>query len=413
MKDRTWVAFVLVFAMAGCNVSDGSTTPKTLPPLGAPSNTAPPTTATPGSDTDTGTGSAGTGAGAGSQPIVAPTTIALPAGACVFSAPVAASPSAVGEVTFEAGTRLYSANPDGGAVSCLAELAADNVGPLQWSPAADRVLLNAATVFDGTQAKPTGYLTTNAHVTWSFPTGKALVAPAVADNHLLWRTTGEPATRRDISFLARTDVAAYHPAGKNIFAAGQASDGSAGLFLAGNRGENPRVIAKLDDPNTAITEIAPDPSGARVFFVHDHKNGIFHVHALDLPALGLVDITQATEPVAKLTVGATPSSSIAWRIGDCSGLTRTQTAGPGATIVGDQPAVFVSMSTEPVGWVDSQRLVVMTRTTGCTGPGDLWIWNIANQAASLLMTGVDTAAVRSPLASFGELPGDINSTAPG
>lgn len=408
MKDRAWVAIVLVFAMAGCNVSEGSTTAKTLPPLGTPSNTAPPTTATPGS------GPSSSGGSGGSQPIVAPTSIALPAGACVFSAPPAAAPSAVGDVTFETGTRLYSANPDSGAVSCLAELAADNVGPLQWSPAADRVLLNSATVFDGTQAKPTGYLTTNAHVAWSYPTGKALVAPAVADNHLLWRTTGEPATRRDISFLARTDVAAYHPAGKNIFAAGQATDGTAGLFLADNRGENPRIIARLDDPNTAITEIAPDPSGTRTFFVHDHKNGIFHVHALDLPALGLVDITQATEPLAKLTVGATQSSSIAWRIGDCSGLTRTQTAGlTGATIVGDQPAVFVSMSTEPVGWIDSQRLVVMTRTTGCTGPGDLWIWNLATQAASLLMTGVDTAAVRTPLASFGELPGDINNTAPG
>ena len=137
----------------------------------------------------------------------------------------------------------------------------DNVGPFQWSPAGDRVLLNSVTVFDGTQALPSGYFSTNTRVTWSYPTGKALIAPAVADNHLLWRTAGQPETRTDISFLERTDIARYHPAGRNIFAAGQAADGTAGLFVAGNRGENPRLIAQLDQPTTVITEIAPDPSG--------------------------------------------------------------------------------------------------------------------------------------------------------
>jgi hypothetical protein len=308
-------------------------------------------------------------------------------------------------------TRLYSANPDNGAITCLAEVAADNIGPFRWSPAADRVLLNSATVFDGIQALPTGYLATNAKVTWSYPSGKALIAPAVADNHLLWRTAGEPASRRDISFLARTDIAAYHPAGKNIFSAGQADDGTAGLFLAGNRGENPRVIAQLDDPNTAITEIAPDTSGSRVFFVHDHRNGTFHVHALGLPELALTDVTQANEPVAALTVSNIPSGPAAWRIGDCAGLTRTQIAG--IDVVRDQPVVFVSMSTEPVGWIDAQRLVVMTRTTGCAGPGDLWVWNVATSSASLLVTGVGSVAIRATLPAAGQLPGDINSTAPG
>ena len=104
----------------------------------------------------------------------------------------------------------------------------------------------------------------NTRVSWSYPTGKALIAPAVADNHLLWRTAGQPETRTDISFLERPTSLAYHPAGRNIFAAGQAADGTAGLFIAGNRGENPRLIAQLDQPTTVITEIAADPSGSRV-----------------------------------------------------------------------------------------------------------------------------------------------------
>jgi hypothetical protein len=402
MRDLPWsvmrclvcVAIGVTMLAAGCNVDEGSTTTQTLPPLGTPSNTVPPTQA------------ATTTISTSVAEQIATSTIALPAGACVFSAP-----SGAAEVTFEVGTRLYSANPGSASTTCLTELTLDNVGPLQWSPAGDRVLLNSGTVFDGTQALPTGYLSSNTRVTWSYPTGKALIAPAVADNHLLWRTAGQPETRTDISFLERTDVAAYHPAGRNIFAAGQSADGTAGLFVAGNRGENPLLIAQLDQPATVITEIGPDPSGARVYFVHDHRNGTFHVHALDFPALALTDITQVTEPIAKLTVGTTPNAAIGWRLGACSGLTRTQVASGG--VIADQPAAFAALSTEPLGWLDPQQLVLSVRPTGCTGPSDLWIWNIVSLAASPLVTGVDNAAVRAVLTTFGELPGDISNAAPG
>jgi hypothetical protein len=394
MRHLARIALGIALLAAGCSVNEGPTTQQTLPPLGTPSNTVPPTTVTTIPDT--------------TVPPVAPvaSTIALPSGACVFSAPTPAA-----EVTFEVGTRLYSLVPATGATTCLTELTVDNVGPLRWSPAGDRVLLNSATVFDGTKALPTGYLTTNTRVSWSYPTGKALIAPAVADNHLLWRTTGKPETRLDISFLDRTDVAAYQPAGKNIFAAGKAADGTEGLFVASNRGANPRLITQLDTPNTRITEIGPDPSGSRVYFVHDHGDGTFHVHALDLPGLALIDVTAATSPIAELTVGTTASGPVAWRLGDCSGLTHTQISAGTAAI--DQPAAFAALSTEPVGWLDGQQLVLSVRATGCTGPSSLWIWNIATSAATPLVSGVDAVAVRSILGTFGELPGDINSAAPG
>ena len=99
------------------------------------------------------------------------------------------------------------------------------------------------------------------------------------------------------------------------------------------------------------------------------------------------------------------------RLGDCGGLTRTQLSTGGAGI--DQPTAFATLSTEPVGWLDPQQLVLSVRATGCTGPSDLWIWNIASSAATPLVTGVDNVAVRSVVGSFGELPGDINSAAPG
>ena len=395
MRRLACVAIGVTMLAAACNVDEGATTTQTLPPLGTPSDTIPPTQVVT------------TVATSVPPEQVAPTsTIALPAGACVFSAA-----SGAAEVTFEVGTRLYSVSPGSAATTCLTELTLDNVGPLKWSPAGDRVLLNSVTAFDGTQALPTGYFSSNSRVTWSYPTGKALIAPAVADNHLLWRTAGVPETRTDISFLERTDVAAYHPAGRNIFAAGQAQDGSAGLYFASNRGENPRLIAQLDQPTTLITEIGPDPSGSRVYFVHDHRNGTFHVHALDFPGLALTDVTQVAEPLAKLTVGTTANAAIAWRLGACSGLTRTQVANGG--VVADQPAAFAALSTEPLGWLDPQQMVLSVRTTGCTGPSDLWIWNIVSLAATPLVTGVDNAAIRAVLTSFGELPGDISNAAPG
>src|SRR4029079_4305111 len=207
----------IMVLVTACSTDEGATSTATLPPIGSPSNTVPPTTATT------------VVASTDPPPIAATSTIPLPAGACVF-----APPGGTAEVTFEVATRLYSVNPGRGPSSLRSELTADNVGPFQWSPAGDRVLLNSVTVFDGTQALPSGYFASNIRVRWSFPTGKALIAPALADNHLLWRTAGQPETRTDISFLERTDVAAYHPAGRNIFAAGQAADGSAGLHAATN-----------------------------------------------------------------------------------------------------------------------------------------------------------------------------------
>jgi hypothetical protein len=396
MKRLGCVAIGIAVLVAGCNVDQGSSTSDTLAPLGTPSNTVPPTTV--GATVPASTVAAGAA--------VPASTLALPSGACVFSPPPPSS-----EVTFEVGTRLYTVNPADGTTTCLSELTLADAGPLRWSPAGDRVLLNSVTVFNGTTALPSGYVSTNNRVSWSYPTGKALIAPAVADSHLLWRTAGQPQTRTDISFLARTDVAAYHPAGRNIFAAGQSADGTQGLFVASNRGQNPRLLAHLDEPNTAITEIGADPSGSRVYFIHDHKDGTFHLHAIDLPALAITDILQIAEPVAKLTINSIAGAALAVRVGDCSSLTRTQVFDAGAAI--DQPAAFAGLSTEPVGWLDARQLVLSTRSTGCSGPSDLWIWNIVTAAATPLVGHVDAVAIRSVMTSFGELPGDINSAAPG
>jgi len=211
-----------------------------------------------------------------------------------------------------------------------------------------------------------------------------------ADNHLLWRTAGAPETRTDISFLEQTDVAAYHPAGPQHL---RRRPGDRWHHWAVRR-EQPRREPASDrqkdaDPNTIITEIGPDPSGALVYFVDDHRNGTLHIHAVALPSLTITNVTAATEPIARLTIGTVASAAIGWRIGDCAGLTRTQIFGGQAVV--DQPTVFAALSTEPIGWLDTEHLVVSVRPTGCTGPSDLWVWNTANSAATPLITGVDSA----------------------
>ena len=146
MKRLACIAVGMAVLAAGCNVDEGSTAPQTLAPLGAPSETIPPTTSAAVETT--------------AAVVAGPTTtLALPTGACVFAPPTPAA-----EITFETGTRLYGINPGDGVTGCLTELTLDNVGPLQWSPAGDRVLLNSITVFDGTQALPSKYFASNTRV---------------------------------------------------------------------------------------------------------------------------------------------------------------------------------------------------------------------------------------------------------
>ena len=104
---------------------------------------------------------------------------------------------------------------------------------------------------------------------------------------------------------------------------------------------------------------------------------------------------QATEPIAKLTVGTTPER--ADRLADRCLHRPDPNAGLEQRVVVDQPAAFAALSTEPVGWLDAQQLVVSVRATGCAGPSDLWIWNVVSSAATPLVTGVDNAAIRSVL----------------
>jgi hypothetical protein len=256
--------------------------------------------------------------------------------------------------------------------------------------------------------RATGFDAADTGVSWSYPTGKALIAPDQADGGLTWHNSRNGNDQLDVSFLARTDVAVYHPAGKHIIAAGVGLDGVPGLYLASNRGANARPLVTLEDPSTSITEIAVDPEGCFLSFVHDHGD-VYHLHQLLLQGLSLINETTSTAPIGGLTQGVVVMD-LAWREGDCDGVVQTKSYSGSGFLVAE-PGV-VGRSVSPVGWLDSNNLVVAVRDRGCDGPAEVWVASPDGSGHQVLPT-VEAVSVRTVLGFWGELPDDINAQAPG
>lgn len=409
------MAFALT--VAGCTNSDdqvASTASAAPATASSPADTAAPDTGAPGTDAPVTTDSIGTTIAP--SPTAIDTTTDAPTTTTVqrpvFSdAPCTFAP--LGDrgstITFVRDSKVYELSSDWTTGNCLADVTDGGATSLRWSPSGEAVLLDSSRVLDASGVRETGYRADNAGVSWSYPTGKALIAPAVADGALLWRTAGEPGTRRDISFLQRTDVAAYHVAGKNVFAAGVDPDGVAGVFVASNRGDNRRTVATLDDPTTRITELASDTSGQQLYMIHDHGS-FWELHFIQFPGLALATIIDSPEPISHLTVDAT-SGNVAVQVGDCSGITHVVAPSWGLGPVADNTELS-SLSVTPVGWLNFGQLVLAARPTGCTGPADIWVADLTG-SLHWVLSGVELASVRSSVGTFGELPDDINAQAPG
>ena len=400
---------VAVAVLAACT-SEQESAPSATPATDSASTTSGTTETTDATDATDTTDSPGgsdttveSTAAPSSAPVSTEVGVPAPAGRCGFTTPGAS-------ITYVADGRLFELSTDERSAICLAELGGPLSGPVTWSPAGDQVLLGSDLVMDADEIRETGYLAENRGVQWSFPSGKAFIAPAVADGVLLWRSSADENNRIDVSFLASTDVAVYHPAGKNIIAAGMGLDGVAGLYLASNRGENARVITTLDDPSTSITEIAVDPSGVTSYFVHDHGD-VRHIHQLSLQGLQLMDMAVTSEQVGHLTLGTFFGGRLAYREGDCAGVVSTKLANGSFGDLMSSPELD-GRSVVPAGWLDYQRLVVEVRDVGCDGPAEVWVMSTDGAVHQVLGT-VEAVAVRTVLDSFGELPDDINAQAPG
>ena len=65
---------------------------------------------------------------------------------------------------------------------------------------------------------------------------------------------------------------------------------------------------------------------------------------------------------------------------------------------GDPPQPLADAPSRIVGWLDGHTVLVST--DGCTGPSNLDLVNVTQQAAVPLVTGVEVAAARTPLLGF-------------
>ena len=309
--------------------------------------------------------------------------------------------------------RLLSIRPDGSDLRCLFTVTAEATGKVAWSSAADRVLLGPAIVADTAGVRASGYFSTNTKVVWSTPTGKALIAPKADTGQLVWRSSTNQATRLDVSFLQRTDFAAYHPSGKAIAATGVGRDGVPGVYVATNRGKSPKLLARLETPNSELTELGFSSSGTLLFFLHHHDDtGGYHVHRLQLSSLALTDVVEEPGTARHLTVSTVDDETLAWQVAqDATPLRVEASIGSGPVSTVD---VGPGLDVEPVGWLSSTRLVVRSVPTGSPSGsvGDLWLWS-PGAAPVHLASGISQAAVRIPQGVYQDPPDAGEAQAPG
>ena len=135
-----------------------------------------------------------------------------PISECAFT-----PPAHTGEVSWIQDGQLRVIGDDG-VPRCLLRVATDT-SAVRWSPTGQRVLVDPHTVAGPEGTRASGYNATNQTVSWSQPTGKALLGITEAKGELTWRDSTKD-DRKAISFLARTDEAVYHPAGRGIVAVG-------------------------------------------------------------------------------------------------------------------------------------------------------------------------------------------------
>ena len=301
---------------------------------------------------------------------------------------------------------------DDGVPRCLLRVATDT-STVRWSPTGQRVLVDPHTVAGPEGTRASGYNATNQTVSWSQPTGKALLGITEAKGELTWRDSTKD-DRKAISFLARTDEAVYHPAGRGIVAVGVDESGIYGVWLASNRGENRKLIARIDDPTTPVSHLTFSVDGTTLYFIHDHADA-HHVHALQLAGLILTDYVTDPRPISDLTVSTT-DSSVAWRAGRCDGsgsvLVTAPTTSPGTDLRSVAGSPFASSTIQPIGWLSDARLVIAARASGCDGPADVWIWSNTG-GFEQIGAGWTSVSVRTPRGPFQELPATIEEAAPG
>jgi hypothetical protein len=311
-----------------------------------------------------------------------------------------------GEITFVEEGRLMGVSPDGAKRRCLADLSEGVYGTSGlWNASGDRLLLGNDVLGPRLTAQR---IPREWNGEWSRPTGTSLIR--ITNDGRLEKLSLEDNSVTDISFLARHDDVAYHPAGTHLAVSGEATDGSYGVYIVTNQGTEPQLLARGEESRD-VFDLVFSEGGRSLYFVADHGKKM-HLHRLSLnPASekdkGTVqevefDTLKIADSISNVVLSPF-DDSVAWmQNADCAAGLPGEL---GTHFFRDEairvPSELADRSIVPIGWLPGGKfgkLVVHARTTGCSTaqPADIHVltdgpshWFIAEQevaAASIRVT---------------------------
>lgn len=308
-----------------------------------------------------------------------------------------AAPSPDGEITFTKEGGLHSVAPDG-VVRCLKDGTESH--SLAWGPTGDRVLVYGKAEAGKREAIVPGDVREE---TWSRPTGRAVVYISHDFASLLKVEVGKKRVR-DISFLAEHHDVTYHPAGTHLAVSGVAEDGSYGLYLADNEGNDPQLLARGEKAEF-ISQLSFSHGGRKLYFTADHGDE-FHLHELvlvpgrragstddDVHETRLRTLLESSKAINSVTVSPF-SRALAFEV-DCRvhvmGMAEPEEAGS------TQPRPTQGQPARPIGWMPDGGLVYLTFPRCDESTGDLYLLEAQQLRARKVVQDVGAAAVRSEL----------------
>jgi hypothetical protein len=297
------------------------------------------------------------------------------------------------QVSFVLGDELFVARRAGRVARCVLEVPAPL--DLDWGPRGDRVHFGDLRRYEGDGVVS---LTDSAEsIAWSRPTGRAIVY--VSEGRLM-KVDAFGDQPLDISFLADHDEVVYHPAGTHVAVTGTADDGTYGLWLATNLGEEPQLLAIGEDA-IRIFSLSFAHDGTTMYYAAEHEDH-YDVHSLRLALqdeegeirdaeLGTLD--SAPTEMGDVVVSEFVADRIAYTVGSCEAGKTTRVWVDGG--VGELGEDLAGLSAEPVGWLPGGELLVLARQSGCEGDGTLFAWS--PDETTELIAGVSAAGVRAKL----------------
>lgn len=290
-------------------------------------------------------------------------------------------------ITYVAGGSLFQLSADAASARCLAAIKSTDLQPMLWSPFADRLLINPSALYDAAGRHKTNFAVEQKGIAWSMD-GTMLLAPA-GDGSLNRRSVGVSNSRVRLGTIAVARAAVFHPDAATVVAGGENDNGRAVLAMSDVRGRNARELVRFGD-GVKISAVNVSASGERIAV---GLGGTLNaVRIVELPTLDVRTVIEADVPIVAVMQ---LDDVVVAEVGSCAGSTSVRINNGSLTIDLNAGDPFVGRSNQPVGFLNG-LLLVISRPSGCTAPGDLWAVNpIDPTIPELLVSGVENAALRA------------------